>query len=64
MAFSLKGACPPQRPPAQCQNYLKATGKKLGMVINFGDEKVKIRRVANGFKSIISRDENLRRSMV
>ena len=33
---------------AQCQNYLKATGKKLGMVINFGEEKVKIRRVANG----------------
>jgi GxxExxY protein len=33
---------------AQCQNYLKATGKKLGLVINFGEEKVKIRRVANG----------------
>jgi len=33
---------------AQCQNYLKATGKKLGLVINFGAEKVKIRRVANG----------------
>jgi GxxExxY protein len=33
---------------AQCQNYLKATGKKLGMVINFGEEKVKIRRIANG----------------
>jgi len=27
---------------------LKATGKKLGLVINFGEEKVKIRRVANG----------------
>ena len=33
---------------AQCQNYLKATGKKLGLIINFGEEKVKIRRVANG----------------
>jgi len=33
---------------AQCQNYLKATGKKLGLVINFGEEKVKVRRVANG----------------
>lgn len=33
---------------AQCQNYLKATGKKLGLVINFGEEKVKVRRVVNG----------------
>jgi GxxExxY protein len=33
---------------AQCQNYLKATGKKLGLIINFGEEKVKVRRVANG----------------
>ena len=33
---------------AQCQNYLKATGKKLGLLINFGEEKVKVRRVANG----------------
>jgi len=33
---------------AQCQNYLKATGKKLGLIINFGEEKVKIRRVVNG----------------
>ena len=33
---------------AQCQNYLKATGKKLGLVINFGEDKVKVRRVANG----------------
>lgn len=30
------------------QNYLKVTGKKLGLVINFGEEKVKVRRVANG----------------
>ena len=33
---------------AQCQNYLKSTDKKLGLVINFGSEKVKIRRVVNG----------------
>ena len=33
---------------AQCQNYLKATGKKLGLVINFGAEKVAVRRVVNG----------------
>ena len=33
---------------AQCQNYLKATGKKLGLLINFGGERVKVRRVANG----------------
>ena len=33
---------------AQCQNYLKATGNKLGLIINFGEEKVKVRRVANG----------------
>ena len=34
---------------AQCQNYLKATGVKLGLLINFGEEKVKVRRVVNGF---------------
>lgn len=33
---------------AQCQNYLKATGMKLGLIINFGEEKVKVRRVVNG----------------
>ena len=33
---------------AQCQNYLKATGKKLGLVINFGGEKVNVRRLVNG----------------
>ena len=33
---------------AQCQNYLKATGIKLGLLINFGEEKLRIRRVANG----------------
>ena len=33
---------------AQCQNYLKATGKKLGLVLNFGGERVQVKRVANG----------------
>ena len=33
---------------AQCQNYLKATGIKLGLIINFGEEKVKVRRIVNG----------------
>jgi GxxExxY protein len=33
---------------AQCQNYLKATDKRLGLIINFGEEKVTVRRVANG----------------
>ena len=33
---------------AQCQNYLKATGKKLGLLINFGGERVNVRRVVNG----------------
>jgi len=33
---------------AQCQNYLKATGRKLGLLINFGSEKVEVRRVVNG----------------
>ena len=33
---------------AQCQNYLKATVKKLGLLINFGGDRVKVRRVVNG----------------
>ena len=32
---------------AQCMNYLKATGKKVGLLINFGASKVEIRRVVN-----------------
>ena len=34
---------------AQCLNYLKATGKKLGLLINFGGDRVTVRRVVNGF---------------
>ena len=32
---------------AQCLNYLKATGLKLGLILNFGRPKLEIRRVAN-----------------
>jgi len=32
---------------AQCVNYLKATGKKVGLLINFGSPKIEIRRVVN-----------------
>ena len=32
---------------AQLINYLKATGKKLGLVLNFGGERVQVKRVAN-----------------
>ncbi len=32
---------------AQCLNYLKATGLKLGLILNFGKPKLEIKRVAN-----------------
>jgi GxxExxY protein len=32
----------------QCRNYLRATGKSLCLLINFGRPKVEIRRVTNG----------------
>ncbi|BCR06715.1 hypothetical protein DESUT3_37840 [Desulfuromonas versatilis] len=34
---------------SQCMNYLKATGKRVGLLINFGTSKVEIRRVVNSF---------------
>ena len=34
---------------AQCLNYLKATGLKLGLIINFGKPRVEIKRVVNNF---------------
>jgi len=32
---------------AQTLNYLKATGLRLGLIINFGNPKVEIKRVVN-----------------
>lgn len=34
---------------AQCLNYLKATKRKLGLLINFGGNGVQIKRVVNNF---------------
>lgn len=34
---------------AQCMNYLKATGLTLGLLINFGNPKVEIKRVIKNF---------------
>ena len=34
---------------AQCLNYLKATGLKVGLLINFGTPRVQIKRVVNSF---------------
>lgn len=34
---------------AQTLNYLKATGLKLGLILNFGQPRVGIKRVVNGY---------------
>ena len=34
---------------AQTLNYLKVTGLKLGLIINFGKPRVEIKRVVNNF---------------
>jgi len=34
---------------AQCMNYLKATGLSLGLLINFGNPKVEVKRVVRNF---------------
>jgi len=34
---------------AQCMNYLKTTGLNLGLLINFGNPKVEIKRVVRNF---------------
>lgn len=39
---------------AQCLNYLKATGKHLGLLISFGVNKVQVKRVVNDFRIINS----------
>jgi GxxExxY protein len=32
---------------AQCMNYLKGTGKKVCLLINFGSSKIEIKRIIN-----------------
>lgn len=34
---------------AQCMNYLKATGRRLCMLLNFGNTKLQIKRVVRNF---------------
>jgi GxxExxY protein len=34
---------------AQCMNYLKTTGLTLGLLINFGNPKVEVKRVVRNF---------------
>ena len=34
---------------AQCLNYLKATGLKVCLLINFGQPRVEIKRIVNGY---------------
>lgn len=34
---------------AQCLNYLKATGLRHGLILNFGTSKVQVKRVVHGF---------------
>ncbi len=34
---------------SQCMNYLKATGYKVALLINFGTSKLQVRRIVNSF---------------
>ena len=34
---------------AQCLNYLRATNLKIGLLINFGPPRIRIKRVVNNF---------------
>lgn len=34
---------------AQCMNYLKATGLRVCLLINFGGKRVEVRRIVNNF---------------
>ena len=35
---------------AQCMNYLKATGLRVALLLNFGKPRVEIRRIVQGFE--------------
>ena len=37
---------------AQCLNYLKATGIRIALLINFGGRKVQVKRVIHGYESV------------
>ena len=34
---------------AQCMNYLKATGLKICLLLNFGQKRVQVKRIVNNF---------------
>ena len=34
---------------AQCMNYLKATGMRVCLLINFGSPRIEVKRILNGF---------------
>ncbi len=34
---------------SQCLNYLKATNKKIALLVNFGSPSVQVKRIINGF---------------
>ena len=40
----------------QLVNYLTSTGKPVGLIINFGESKVEIKRKARDLKSIDKQD--------
>ena len=39
---------------AQCLHYLKATGKRLCLLINFGAPKIQIKRIVNNFNPLLT----------
>jgi GxxExxY protein len=39
---------------AQCLHYLKATGKQVCLLINFGPPKIQIKRIVNNFNPLLT----------